>query len=658
MLRIKKIIIISHPRNWPRLLGPLCILLSSSVAGAMFSVRLLPDQQYRYQKRPIGVWKNSPFINKDIIAQHRARETKTKKITPPYYASGSMVSLKQNSSVMQRIKSPYFLIVDKWKKLLQQSSKEVKVHSVQNPEQIISIAWSVAQKSETLMNMIEDLGGLSDQLPSIPLNYSFEQLSNVFYMLDPQIALYASAEERVQNYSLNQLVDSFNVLHELMIFGDVYDALKKEIIARIDRMSFSELLEKSTVVETINRDERLSLFIDPAIDCLKGYCAKKNIVDRNIIASTDVSSFLRAFSPNGKLIVMAANTRKGHSIQVLKDDLSLVAEISFSQERIDCLAWISDKSFIVATDQENVSFLNTFVLNNDGSVRDRYRVKVLQQSTIAIACSPNGKTVVSGGTGIDNLIVWKFNEDGLLDEVQKLQGDALAVETIVFSPDGTTMASCSRGAHNISMWPVNTDGSIEKKPHKLIEAQDMRSYSVYYSGLIAFSADSRSMLVADKFKGDLFLWSFGIDGKRTCQSIPSAYTSFSDLAFDKLGTMIFVSGRGKFHGAQFSLWPIRDKNVGMEQRINLPFYGFAVNFDGYRLVASTPTGVVLLALLNEEQKSMFARERSVMSVAQAVVIRKLSLSPEPHSMRNERAFDEIFNSLSLEVRSLLADDKF
>ncbi|MHB8628813.1 MAG: WD40 repeat domain-containing protein [Aggregatilineales bacterium] len=271
---------------------------------------------------------------------------------------------------------------------------------------------------------------------------------------------------------------------------------------------------------------------------------------------------------------------------------------------------------------------------NAASLTDAPRFISTTQDQLAVAFSPDGKTIASGGYD-DNVNLWDttsgqpvgilkghqesvrsvaFSKDGkvlasgsddktirLWDPaagkmLQTLSGHTDYVESVTFSADGKTLASASDDG-SVILWDVATG-----KQSQTLKASDSSGYM--YAA--AFSPDSK-LLASGGGDGKVRLWdpATGKAGKVLDTKLGGVRT----LAFSPDGKALAVAGSYDY-GVQ--LWdPAAGRQTNILKGYNDTIYGLAFSPDGKTLITGSRSTLITWNVVSGQSSSTLEGEHGI-----------------------------------------------
>jgi WD40 repeat protein len=181
----------------------------------------------------------------------------------------------------------------------------------------------------------------------------------------------------------------------------------------------------------------------------------------------------------------------------------------------------------------------------------------------AIAFSPDGKVIASGGGGLDDGLRIRFWDIHTGAELRAFVADADRINSVAFSPDGKLLAAggghtYKSGTRAISIWDVATG----KQLHKL--GADQMSVTC-----VAFSPDSR-LLASGSQGGQLHLWDVATG--KPLHAVDAHGWEVSCVCFSPDGKLLASASTGK--DPTIHLWdPASGKQLGSLRSKDEHFYG-------------------------------------------------------------------------------------
>jgi RNA polymerase sigma factor (sigma-70 family) len=294
-----------------------------------------------------------------------------------------------------------------------------------------------------------------------------------------------------------------------------------------------------------------------------------------------------ALSPNGKVLASSGgnafihlwDAATGRQLHRLEGNGGMVHAVAFSPDGATLASTneIAIRFWDVATGQEKrrlTAYTRTLAFSPDGTTLaggmgrtielwDVATGKVARQLTIkevrkgrfaeftgieALAFSPRGKTLISGGWGGQGLRLWDVATG---KELRQFKGHERRITAVAFSPDGKTLASGGGyGDHTIRLWEVATGEQI-----RLLAKQEGEIKS------LAFSLDGK-VLASAGGRGNRRLVLWDVATGREVRQLGRRHNEVNSLVFAGDGTTL-VSGMG----GSIRLW---NWKTGQER---LPFGG-------------------------------------------------------------------------------------
>ncbi len=205
-----------------------------------------------------------------------------------------------------------------------------------------------------------------------------------------------------------------------------------------------------------------------------------------------------AFSPNGRTLVSGSedNTLRlwdvatGKELRVFGGHESQIFSVAFSPDGKTLVSGSWDGSIrlwdVVSGRQLRVLYGHELRVHTQGKESKSF---VMKAWVMAVAFSPDGKTLVSGGSD-DMVKLWDVATG---TELRTLVGHKDKVTSVAFSPDGKTVISGSLD-HVIRLWNVESGNSLQQ-------------LSGHAAGVnsVAYSPDGRTVLSASDDK-TIKLW--------------------------------------------------------------------------------------------------------------------------------------------------------
>jgi|SRR5579863_8602037 WD40 repeat protein len=197
----------------------------------------------------------------------------------------------------------------------------------------------------------------------------------------------------------------------------------------------------------------------------------------------------------------------------------------------------------------------------------------------AVAFSPDGKYIVSGGWGNQhNLIVWDVSNPNNITH-QVLEGHPNDVAAVAFSPNGKYIVSGCGGNHNnLILWNVSNPNNIT---HQILMGHPNGIYA------IAFSSDGKRIASCSYGnQNNLIVWDVSDPNKITYQVLAGHPDVVTAVAFSPDGKRIVSGGWGNQHN--LIVWDVSNPNNITHQVLKgHPFDVYAVAFspDGKYIVS-------------------------------------------------------------------------
>ena len=424
----------------------------------------------------------------------------------------------------------------------------INVSSSEGAHETIAVPLNILRHSTIINSMIEDLEGATVVAAShivIPLSASLEIIKDIFHTL----TFPDSLQEKLKNYSLQELIDRYNFLHHYEFSGNITKLFEEKLASyKITNDQESEQ------AELFNRDAKKIVFIDPAIGGLKRSIIKKHINDK------DRSTVL--FSGNSiefDYPEQLENKQKSHLRG--SDLLAFISSCAFSPDGKKMVSGGCSGS-----GQESLANLLLWAVRDDGSINpvpQSFSGNLKLPTIYSVNFSPDGKKVVSGGPcneAGDNLFLWTFNDDGSINSTpQVLKGHGEDVYGLAFHPIyKNIMISAGKGVSSLLLWTFNDDGSINSTPQVLKDSSEGDITQV------AISADGKIMISSGS--SGIRLWTFNDDGSINTEPIPlkikdsflelgNKFTNFVNIALSPNGKKM-VAGIGE----NLVLWSLEDIN--------------------------------------------------------------------------------------------------
>lgn len=450
-----------------------------------------------------------------------------------------------------------------------QSLKSIKV---QASDGVTTIPLSIAKRSVTLTSMFSDVG-VKDPIP-LP-QYSLSVIRDVCNIIPQRFINPEKVEKRIEQYSLQQLVERFDFVHYLNFPQDIQNLFKQKIIQITQGMSFQRAIENKDAIKMIDSDipefklltkmantpyvgitngqykmfyipEQIYTMSEYLLGALR-YNQKREIsLDENLMASLlEITEIINRSKENSNSIHRVMEYMGYDSIRQIIPIINCLDYLGFSdamQREFGKELYLLSKKVpfnqlvqqleilnnpkIIAQVFVNpiVDKLKSCLLEKALTMDDR---KTVLEEDYYVAFSPNNKMFATGYS--NQLQLRKFNSDGTIDLLRKLffmQNSRNPIRSIVFSSDSKKLAVgieernyISRDNYiyknNILLYDVGDDGIIDKDPLILDGHQDSGEreglYDVYN---IAFSPND-DLLISAKSRSigtNLLAWNLSKNG--------------------------------------------------------------------------------------------------------------------------------------------------
>jgi WD40 repeat protein len=197
----------------------------------------------------------------------------------------------------------------------------------------------------------------------------------------------------------------------------------------------------------------------------------------------------------------------------------------------------------------------------------------------AVAFSPDGKRIVSGGFGDDNnLILWDVSNPNNITH-QVLEGHPSGVIAVAFSLDGKYIVSGGFGdERNLIVWNLNNPNNIT---HQVLEGHQGSIYAVAFSPngnyiVLGCQGDQNNLIVLDVSNPNNI----------TSQVLVGHPKDVNAVAFSSDGKYIVSGCNGDQHN--LIVWDVSDpNNITHQDLVGHPKNVFSVAFssDGKRIVS-------------------------------------------------------------------------
>jgi RNA polymerase sigma factor (sigma-70 family) len=168
-----------------------------------------------------------------------------------------------------------------------------------------------------------------------------------------------------------------------------------------------------------------------------------------------------AFSPDGKWLVTAGKDGIGAGGMIRVWDRGTGKQafvLTCRDEPVTALAFTPDGQHMISggyfyEKQHNIGSLRLWDLATRKQIRE-FRTEKEQDAIVAVAISPDGKTLASGC--MDKTVrLWNLATGKLLRPLRGRRDNYLAHYSLAFSPDGNQLASGGNG-HEVYLWDVKT----------------------------------------------------------------------------------------------------------------------------------------------------------------------------------------------------------
>lgn len=209
-----------------------------------------------------------------------------------------------------------------------------------------------------------------------------------------------------------------------------------------------------------------------------------------------------AISPDGKIIASGSldqtiklwDLATGKLLETITEHSGAVTCVTFSRDGQTLASSSANPDGTIKLWDVNTGKLTTTLKADDWIVL----------SVWSIACSPDGKTLVSGHHADSTVKIWDLTTQTLL---HTLRGHIWAVHSVAFSLDGQTVASGSFDG-NIKLWNVRTGREIHNLQglahHPVNPFKSFFNDNIVYT--VAFSPDGQTLASGGE-KQPIKLWS-------------------------------------------------------------------------------------------------------------------------------------------------------
>ena len=283
-----------------------------------------------------------------------------------------------------------------------------------------------------------------------------------------------------------------------------------------------------------------------------------------------------AFTPDGKTLASGSEdgTVKVWDLRT-KQELTTLKAHEMSLSTLVKLTFSPDSKTLALSSDNTVKLLNL-------STKEEKTLKGHQLPVYAVAFSPDGKTLASGG--LDGTVrLWDASPK---KEMSTLKGSS-PVADVDFSPDGRTLASAS--GDTVKLWDVSANQELGTfKGHK----EPVTA--------VAFSPDGRIVASAGEARfgrAPVKLWDV-----RTMQELSTlnGHTgSVSDVAFSRDGKMLASAS----NDTTVKLWDVNTmQQLGTLKGHEVFVFAVAFSPDGKMLASASHSGAVKLWDVNTMQE--------------------------------------------------------
>ena len=175
----------------------------------------------------------------------------------------------------------------------------------------------------------------------------------------------------------------------------------------------------------------------------------------------------------------------------------------------------------------------------DKARKDAYYPSIHNDAVLALAFSPDGKTLASGHNTWDyaktKIRLWDV-ETG--QKKAELEGHRDRIGTLIFSPDGKTLAS-GASDRTARLWSVETGEPIQTFTTTTTTASGRPAWRIVSA---AFAADGKNLAAVDNF-GGLIVWNpdTGSPARKPIQIAPVQLPDVVASAFSPNGQLIAVN---------------------------------------------------------------------------------------------------------------------
>ena len=290
-------------------------------------------------------------------------------------------------------------------------------------------------------------------------------------------------------------------------------------------------------------------------------------------------------------------------------------ELVGHQHEVRCIACSSNGKYMVSGSKGNQ---NNLLLWDMDDLDNPKPLEGHPQDVNAVAFSFDSKYIVSGSDGNqDNLIVWDItNPQGVIRQVLvgHPTGQHLGVDTVAFSPDSTQIISGSRGElDNLILWNMNNWGI--NHPDIMITSQKLDGHPDRVSRAV-FSSDGQKILSVcyanvwyqdHVSKDSILLWDISDLNNIRKQWLDDDCCCFKSAVFSPDGkSVVSVCG----HSKNVILWDVTDfDNITNKKLAGHSHFAYCAAFspDNKRVISGGGCGQYLtgnnLILWNVSQKN-------------------------------------------------------
>jgi dipeptidyl aminopeptidase/acylaminoacyl peptidase len=203
------------------------------------------------------------------------------------------------------------------------------------------------------------------------------------------------------------------------------------------------------------------------------------------------------FSPNGQKLFAASGTFPTNG-QIKIWDLESQRQVAtFTKQQMEGIRSlsISPDGRILAVPEDGLS---TVLLLDGNTLTELFSLKGHRVKVSAVAFSPDGKLLASGGGGLNvqtEIFIWDVTTG---KKISELNGHGRGITGLAFSPDGLSLASASYDDTTIWLWDVST------RQRRFVLKGLWGDGSPPVTGF-AFSPDGYRLCASDS-KGTVIVW--------------------------------------------------------------------------------------------------------------------------------------------------------